>query len=248
MNDEVIRKVEQDLGEPVLPEFSEDLRRIKRNLLIVSSVAIFAQLSGVQITEAGFLGFKFSNPDQIWLQIALLSVVGYLFVQFCWRAWDYIQHTRLRITGTRVSHVTTGKLASKYGDYPNDPIQSTLYNWWLNEARRIGNLSAMADQIHRITDLLEEVAKRPGNMEMPNINHVMQSASEINNNIAKLVNRIEEAEKAIGSARIPVSLKRFDRWFHRFPKSQIRRIILLDVAFPFFFGAMGIWLTVAQII
>ncbi len=178
----------------------------------------------------------------------MLGVVGYLFIQFCWRAWDYIQFTRLRITGTRVRHVTTAELASEYGDYPNDPIQSTLYNWWLNQARKIGNFSAMVDQIHRITDLLEKVANRPGNMEMPNINHVMQSASEINNNIAKLVNRIEEAEKTIGSARIPVSLERFDHWFHRYSKSQMHRIMFLDMIFPFVFGAMWIYLLVADMI
>ncbi len=134
--------------------------------------------------------------------------------------------------------------ASEYGDYPSDPLQSTLYNWWLEQARRIGNLSAMADQVHRVADRLEEVANRPGNMEMPNINRVLESASQINGDIAKLKNRIGEAEKAIRSARIPVSLERFDRWFRCFERSQITRIMILDVIFPFVFGAVGLWLSV----
>lgn len=246
MSSEAMRQVKQDLGEPVLPEFSEDLRRTKRNLLVVSSVAIFAHLSGIQITESGFLGFKFSNPEQIWLQVGLLSVVSYLFVQFCWRAWDYILSIRLRVTGSRVSHITGAVFASDYGDYPTDPTQSTLYSWWLQEAPNIGNLSAIAEQVHRVADRLDEVANRPGNIEAPNINHVSRAATEIKNDTAELQRHIENAVKTLQSARIPVSLDRFDRWFRCFRTSQITRIILLDVIFPFVFGAAGIWLTTAE--
>ncbi len=106
----------------------------------------------------------------------------------------------------------------------------------------------MADQVHRVAQQLEAVANRPVKLEIPNINHVMQTGFEINNTIAKLMNRIEEAQKTIGSARISVSLEKFDRWFRRFSKSQIARILLLDVIFPFLFGAMWIWLTEAKMI
>ncbi len=109
------KKVEVDLGEPVFAEFSENLRRTKRNLLIVSSVAIFAHLSGVQIQATGVLGLKFDNDlEQIWLQTALFFIVAYLFLQFVWQASDYIHLNRLRITGTRLSHVTTGKSMPTY--------------------------------------------------------------------------------------------------------------------------------------
>jgi hypothetical protein len=248
MDDDKIRKAEQVLGEPILPEFSEDLRRTKRNLLIVSSVSIFAQLSKIQITETAFLGFKFSSPDQAWLQIGVLSVVGYLFIQFCWRGWDYIQFSRLRITGSRVSHVTTARLASEYGDYPNDPIQSTLYNWWLEAGKRIGNLSEIANELRRVAKELEDVAKRQGNMEMANINHVVHGAGDIRNKASELERRLGEAVKVIQSARIPVSLERFDRWFRRFSKSQIARIVLLDLAVPFIFGVVAIGFSVQRMI
>ena len=45
MSDEDKIKAERAMGEPVLPEFSEDLRRTRRNLLVVSSVLIFAQIT-----------------------------------------------------------------------------------------------------------------------------------------------------------------------------------------------------------
>ena len=92
-------ETEGGLGEPVFTEYTEDLRRTKRNLLIVSSVAILAHLSGVQTEAKTFLGLTFSGLEQIWLQTALFFIVVYLFVQFVWQMWIYIQYNRLRITG-----------------------------------------------------------------------------------------------------------------------------------------------------
>jgi hypothetical protein len=63
-----------------------------------------------------------------------------------------------------------------------------------------------------------------------------------------LERRLDGAVKAVQSARIPVSLERFDRWFQRFSKSQIARIVLLDLAFPFIFGAFAIGLSVQRMI
>lgn len=247
MSDEKLRKVEAALQEPVFADFSEELRRTKRNLLAVSSISIFAYFSGVEITEPEILGMKFTNPDKVWFQSAFLCVAGYLLLQFGWRAWDYVQHTRLRITGTRVSHVTTAVLSSEHGDYPNDPTQSTLYNWWRAEARKIGNLSQVADELHRAAAQLEEVAQRPGNMEMPNIHQVSTAAASINGNAAQLSRKIEEAEKAITSIRVPASLERFDAWFHRFSTSQVLRILLLDLIFPGVVGLTAVALVILEI-
>ena len=217
--------------------------RTKRNLLIVSGVAIFAFLSKLQITSASFLGFKFSNPEVFWLDTAVLSVLGYLFVQFFWKGWDFLQLTRIRITGTRLSHQTAASFASKYGDYPSEPIQSSLYHWWASEAKQIGNLSEMAKTVHRLADELEEVARQPGNIEMPNINHVISKSTEITNAITSFEKSLDKAREAIESARIPVSLERFNRWFFRFESSQICRLLILDVGFPFCFGltAIALW-------
>ena len=248
MSEEAIERAKQVLGEPVLPDFSDELRRTKRNLLIVSAVAIFALVSNVKITESGFLGFKFSNPDQVWLLLAMLTITLYLFVQFCWLTLDYLQQTRLRITGTRVSHVTTGKLASDLGDYPDDPRQSTLYNWWLGEAMRIGNLSALADQIRSATTRLDELAHRPDNLEMPNLDSVLNTMGEINKHAAKLESRLDQVTKTFGSGRIPVSLERFDRWFRCFSKSQVARLFCLDIVFPFVLGIIAILITAKQLV
>ena len=213
----------------------------------MSSVAILAYLSGVQTEATGFLGLKFNGLEQIWLQIALFSVVVYLFLQFVWQMWDYIQFSKLRITGTRVSHVTTARYGSEHGDYPDDPIQSTLYQWWSTQAEMIGNLSQVADELHRVAGQLEEAAQRPGNMEQPNINHVQLTGSQINKDAAKLGRQIEAASKAITAERIPISLKRFDAWFRRFRVSQVCRMVVLDMAIPVILGLAGICLTFLKV-
>lgn len=174
------------------------------------------------------------------MQIGVVSLLSYFLVQFIWRGWDYVQFTRLCITGTKVAHVTTATIGSAHGDYPSSPIQSTLYNWWRDKARRIGNLSGMAEEVHQIARRLEEVANQPGNMNQANINHVMQAAAQINRHLATFSNRLGEVENAIASARIPVSLERFDRWFWRFQLSQVCRVWLLDLVFPFVVGVIAI--------
>ncbi len=240
------KKAEVDLGEPVFAEFSENLRRTKRNLLIVSSVAIFAHLSGVQIQATGVLGLKFDNDlEQIWLQTALFFIVAYLFLQFVWQASDYIHHNRLRITGTRLSHVTAAPISSEHGDYPDDPIQSTLYHWWSTQAGKIGNLSRVAGELHEAAARLGEAAN--ADMDQANINNIREIGGLINKDAADLSRKIEVAQKAITAERIPNSLKRFEEWFSRFRTSQVRRMFVLDVGVPVFRGLAGIYLTFSKV-
>ena len=240
------KKVEVDLGEPVFAEFSENLRRTKRNLLIVSSVAVFAHFSGVQIQATGFAGLKFVDDlEPIWLQAALFCIVTYLFVQFLWQAFDYIHHNRLRITGTRLNPVTVGTVASEHGDYPDDPIQSTLYHWWSTQAGKIGNLSNVADELQRVGAQLEEAANE--NMEQPNIMNVINIQGNITKGVEDLRRKIEAAEKATTAERIPISLKRFDVWFRRFRASQVFRILGLELGLPAIIGLLGFCLMILEV-
>jgi len=64
-----------------------------------------------------------------------------------WGAIDSFCEWRLRITGTRAAFITTGILSSESGDYPNDPRHSTLYFWWVKNAKIIDNLTEKVDSI-----------------------------------------------------------------------------------------------------
>jgi hypothetical protein len=236
MADKKTDEVERALGEPVLADLPDELRRTKRNLLMVSSAAIFSHFAKVQITESGFLGFKFSNPEQVWFALALFSLVAYLFVQFAWRAIDYATYTRLRVTGTRLRHVTTAIIGSEDADYPSDPLQSTLYCWWLQRAKRIGNFASVFKELKENLATLQAVAKEPPHFDMPNINHITQTCTKLTEDISRLERSLNEVEKTITSVRVPVSLERFDRWFLCFKTSQVVRVLVLDLVFPVAFG------------
>ena len=98
------------LGSPVMASFSDELRVTKRNLVLLSAIVIFMQLSGMSIGtgELSFIGLSFSNPGQFWLDVMLTASVLYLFVQFVWQAPDFLGHSRIRVTGTRLEQVTVG--------------------------------------------------------------------------------------------------------------------------------------------
>jgi len=38
---------------------------------------------------------------------------------------------------------------SEHADYPRDPRQSTLYNWWKGEATKIGDLTVKISEIEK---------------------------------------------------------------------------------------------------
>ncbi|CAH0338939.1 hypothetical protein [Rhizobium sp. CECT 9324] len=224
--------LQKAIGSPVLAEASDDLRRTKRNLLLFASVSLFAKLAGIRITEASFLGFKFNNPEQIWLEAAMLSIAAYLFIKFAWLTVEYLQETRVRITGTALSHVTTAVLASHHGDYPSNPRQSTLYYWWTTQADKIGDFESAVNKLEAACSEIQELAARPGNIDQPNIQQMTKAATEARAAASNLAGRIQSAQTALQAERIPASLGRFDKWFRCFERVQAWRIIVMDIILP----------------
>lgn len=222
------------LGSPVLASFPEELRLTKRNLLFVSAVVFFVKMSGMKIGQenVSLLGLSFSNPGQIWLDVMLLGTIVYLFVQFIWQTGDYAMQTRLRITGTKLSWVTVGKSAYNGADYPEDPQQSTLYYWWREEARKIGNLREATDQAHNAAKAVLQVAKPLYPIPVEHLTIILRPVNDLTQAVLGLKEQLNTAEKALSSERIPISLERFDRWFWGFKKSQIWRTLFLDIALP----------------
>ena len=226
------KAIEESLGNPVLADVPDELRKTKRNLLVVAGVVIFASLAEIEVTQAGFLGFQFTNPSEWWLDLSLLCVVAYLFAQFAWQVADYLMQTRVRITGTRVAHVTTARAAGSEGDYPNDPSQSSLYYWWSEETKSSKGLHKTVAELEGAAERIDAFANQPENAANPNINHVESAAHDLRRATGELQRQIEQWEKVITSQRIPLSLERFDRWFGCFTRSQVWRLFVLDIALP----------------
>ena len=150
----------------------------------------------------------------------------------------------MRITGTRVAHVTTARLAGEFQDYPNDPRQSSLYNWWKEEARKIGNINEKAQDMIAKLEACEESLNTliQDSQNSNNLNHAQRGVSEARTAISTLINAVNEAKNTLDSSRIPASLKRFDQWFWNFLKSQNLRWFSFDFLAPILLGLAAIFL------
>ncbi len=144
-----IKAVLKVLGEPVICEFDDKTQKIRTTLFLLSIISISYILGGLKIEAASsFLGLKFSGLDDQLFRYMLLGAVAYLAMHFVWCAVDSFIEWRLRITGTKVAFVTTGTFASEHADYPNDPRQSTLYNWWKGQATSINGIDEKIEDIN----------------------------------------------------------------------------------------------------
>jgi hypothetical protein len=141
-----------------------------------------------------------------------------------------------------VSHVTTGKIAATGGDYPNDPRQSTLYNWWKDEARKISSLQEPLDSIQAKLKEWETTVKASLEGKDPNVVHECMSISKIGGDINKLSASVKQAGESLDSARIPASLKRFDAHFQFFLRSQNLRWLIIELGFPLVLGGYALLL------
>lgn len=240
MADDDIQAVEKALGDPVLEELSEDTRRTRRNLLIVAGVAIFYRVNELQISEAGFLGIKFSTVPISGINVSLTLILLYFVIQFGWQALDHFRFMRIRITGSRIAHVTTGQYASSHADYPSDPRQSSLYRWWLEQAQKIGSIQEPVEKLGAVTSSLKAQIESPEFSETPNYSSFVSSTIELTANINKLDRSIDNSVKTLTALRIPASLERFDRWFWQFQRSQILRLLILELGFPILLGLVGL--------
>jgi len=226
---EAVRKA---LGEPFASEFSDKVWKIRTNLFVVSFVSLFVVLARLRIEpESTVFGLQFAGLTDEVVRNGLFWVTLYLALHFLWSSFDSLVEWRLRVTGTKLAFVTTGRLASEHADYPNDPRQSTLYHWWSEEARKIGNLAAKAAAIDREmneweTRLRAQVCNVHANCL--NISNAAQSVSGVRERIVELTGAIEHTSKTVAALRIPVSLERFDRWFKLLLKSQNLRWFLIE--------------------
>ncbi len=242
---ETVRSVKKALGEPIGCELSPAAWKIRTNLMLVSFVSLVVAGANLHVNkDASFLGLGLQGLDDNLVTFGLGVANTYLLLHFVWSAWDNFVEWRLRITGTRLAHVTTGVVASDHGDYPNDPRQSTLYRWWTAEARKIGNLAGIAVHIHHRVQEWEdrlrcEIDAR-GGPNAGNIATVYDNMQGIREAAAELGRRVEVAVKALDAPRIPASLQRFDCWFRHFLRSQNLRWLLFDALVPILLGWLAL--------
>lgn len=238
VDEKTIQTVEKVLKEPVGAQFSEQAWKIRTNMIIASVIALVMGFANLRITaDSSILGLRFAGLSDIVIRSTLAAIVLYLLLHFVWVSLDSFLEWLLRITGTRSAFQTGSFYGPDYADFPIDPRQSTLYNWWTMQQQMIGNLGGLAktlqDTCSRWESDLETI--RAQHMKSPdwgNFATIINALGETRAQAAEFAHKIEANTKAITDARIPVSLRRFDRWYEIFLRSQNLRWLLIEFLAP----------------
>jgi len=251
VNDEdSIQAVEKAIGEPLFLGFSDAATKMRTHLLLASSIALAVWFADLRIRDGStFLGLQFNGVGDDLLRRGLACVVVYLLLHFGWNAVDAFLEWRLRITGTRLAFVTTGKFAATHADYPNDPRQSTLHTWWTRESPKIGKI---AEHVQRFEDALapieEQVKSHPDNVVSGlDASSMVRMLAETRNAMEGLRAQLKNTADVFSSPRPAVSLERFDRWTLLFNRSQNWRWLLIEFTLPLALGILSACLLVSSL-
>ncbi|HAX92213.1 MAG TPA: hypothetical protein DCY07_08440 [Rhodospirillaceae bacterium] len=229
---EEAKEVQKVLGTPVFIAFSEEMIKMRRNLVMLAFGTWAYKELCFPTNEISFVGIKLGFRSLDSVERVLFYILLYSLIHFLWNSTDALFEWRNRITGSRISFVTTGKSASRHGDYPDDPRQSSLLTWWRESAPRIRNMKAACEKLEGIAEDLKNRASEKEFGGMPNINHITMAAGDITNRAAELERQIAATSEILLSSRIPASLERFEAWFRLFSWSQLARFFLLEWGFP----------------
>lgn len=242
-----VQEVKKVLGEPFGCEFKDSVLEIRRNLLISSIITISVFIGGLHIDPGSTIfGLKFTGLNDNLVKIGLSLATIYFVIHFLWCSVDSILEWRTRLTGTKVAFVTTARLGSEDADYPSDPRQSTLYNWWCDQANKISNISNTMNKIEHEVNEWDSTLKKKYNedanaINMGNACSILNQATQSINSLKKSVDSVDETLK---SNRIPASLERFDNWFKICLKSYNLRWLFIEFLLPLSFGGYAVILMI----
>ncbi len=130
------KNVESVLAEPKFDNFDDRTYRVRKNLIVFSLIMLFKYYKELDITVKNVSFLEIKNLDNSLIDKFLFLVIVYHLIYFVFIAWEHFKHNRIRITGSKLRHVTTGKFASQGADYPDNPMQSSLYSWWVTESKQ----------------------------------------------------------------------------------------------------------------
>ena len=244
INQKNIDAVREALGKPVLCEFSDKTWRIRTLLFVASIASLIVVTAHLHVeTTTSIFGLKFIGLTDHVVRVWLILIVSYSLIHFFWGAFDNLLEWRLRLTGTKVAFITGARFTSEHGDYPDDPRQSTLYNWWLQEAKKIDNIPGEIRNIEEMisdwdTKLRDKYNTGADATNIVNACNILTTAQAA---LGQLTNSINATSKVIENYRIPVSLERFDKWFECFLNSQNIRWILIEFLLPITIALYAIW-------
>lgn len=228
--------MEAVLGKPAGFDISEAAAKIRRNLILVSSVILALVFGGVE-SKPDFIIFGVSlvGVTSVKLMLGLFLVLIYTVLHYAWYVYELYSEWSVRLTGTNFAFNDVPRTRPDNSDYPVDPKQSSIYSWWIQEVSSYG---AYSELLHAVEKYIEETRSRLNEIESGSNNSldftiVHQSVGGLENTLSQVRYVLSSNEKLFLSDRIPVSLGRFDRRFRSLLRSQNLRVVLVEVALPF---------------
>ncbi len=231
---ESAKAIRKYLGEPYPAEFSPSAEKVRRNLLTGCAIAFILLQGNLKLSASStILGLKFENLTTELFYGALLIFVLYQLFHFSWHVWDTFAYWRVRLTGVRVRFQTVTRFSGgDFGDGPDDPRQSSLNHWWLEQTKdmeAVERLVANIEQKMSSGELL--LSNDPG------------KPSEFEANFTSLRTTLEKTEKVVTNSRVPESLKSFENWYTLMVASQSMRWLIVEAGIPMVAGAVAtVWL------
>jgi hypothetical protein len=196
------------LGNPFLDEFSDNLLRIRRNLLAISSFSLVLVISDVKIEGGSFLGLNVEGLTADLIKNILFFFLLYNLAHFYFQSYDYLLKWRLRLTAS----LTAGRGFKRdhNEDYSDDPKQSTLYNWWENISRTIKSPSTILDRMEFLNlEFQRNYQQFKDDPDFLNKNNLLNSLSQTVQDFQKSQSsyrqNLEEIKKVIESNRLKIS-------------------------------------------
>ncbi|HBC3559660.1 TPA: hypothetical protein KD093_003965 [Vibrio parahaemolyticus] len=239
--------VEKVLLAPVQIEFTENVKKIRQNLMVTSFIALFMTLGGVSIDPSStFFGLKFNGLNDALLYKGLLILILYFLVHFVWCAYESLQEWEVRVTGTKEAFLRADEMdldEAVKPPFPSDPRNSTFYFWWSTQAKIIGSLkeplTAINQRVESMEAAIHEMRENGASLNRSDVN-ISSKVQPLKMDIESAVNSINRMEKVLVGNQLIVSMKTFDRRYKYFLISQNVRWFVIDFFGPIILSSVSL--------
>jgi len=110
-----------------IEDFSESSHRVRRNLLIFSTISLFVSLSNAKFSKINILGSEIEGINSLSIYFMLLVILLYHWLHFSWLAYEHYQYNIVALSAIPADE----KHDLTWDEIKVDKKDSwNLYLWW----------------------------------------------------------------------------------------------------------------------
>lgn len=237
-----VAAVTEVLGKPAGFDLSEPAVKVRKSLMAASIALLCLVIAKIEPSDTfTIFGVAFKGVTADKIVVGAMIVLAYSLIHFLFYVVELLSEFRIRTTGAKVAFQTGSHSGSEHADYPDDPKQSSLANWWKAYARR---LLVVGDLVEKIGSDLEEIKYRLGNPDeikgSPDDISTSKLMGQVNANLINLSRDLKTSREIILSPRIEISLERFDNWYKWLINLQGFRVVVVEIGLPIALGILSL--------